>query len=1137
MLNQAQDDQVPFVHLHNHSEYSLLDGACRIKDLVARARELGMPAVAITDHGVLYGVVDFYNEALKQGIKPIIGCEVYVARRSRFDKEARMDDEQHHLILLCKDQVGYKNLIQMVSKSYLEGFYYKPRVDKDLLREYGAGLIALSGCIMGEIPQLILKDKYDQARNTARYYAGLFGPGNFFLELQDHGIPEQKKVVAALYQLSRELNLPLVATNDLHYIHKDQASVQDVLLCIQTAKVVSDEQRMKFFGSEFYMKSGVEMARLFPQHPEALANTLAIAEKCRLDFAFGDFHLPHFKVPPGYTAETHLSELAWQKFTRKYGEQSPALVERLSYELDVINKMGFASYFLIVQDLVNWAKENHIAVGPGRGSAAGSLVSYVIGITNIDPIKYDLLFERFLNPERVSMPDIDIDFCYEKRDRVIDYIVRRYGEDRVAQIITFGTMAARAAIRDVGRALNISYGDVDKIAKMIPAELGVTIERALHISPDLIQAYETDYDTRKLIDIARALEGMPRHASVHAAGVVIGKEPLSHLLPLQKTSDGHVITQFSKETVEEIGLLKMDILGLRTLTVIERAREIIAKIHGVILDLENIPLDDQKVYRLLAEGDTIGVFQLESEGLRRLLTEMKPSRFEDLIAVIALYRPGPLGSGMVEDFIKCKHGQQEIEYMHPLLEDILQETYGVMLYQEQVMKVAGRVADFTMGEADELRRAMGKKKPQEIMKQRNKFLAGAANKGIDEEIAGRMFDIMEHFAGYGFNKSHSAAYALISYQTAYLKTHYPEEFMCAFLSSVIDYQDKISLYLKEVQKLGIHILPPDINQSFENFSVAPDGIRFGLGAIKNVGLKAVQSIVSLRKVEPFTSFFDFCRRVDSGLINKRAMEHLILAGCFDSMGISRKQALSIMDETMELAHNIRLNENSNQLSLFGEAENIIEEPVSPYHDEMDAAEKMRKEKEVLGFYVSENPLQQYHEILPLVTNCNLAETQKIKEEMYIRVAGMVISLIKRRSRRGDNYARFFLEDLSSRMEIFLFSSSYQENIKYLTLDTAVIVEGYLDFKDETPKIIARKIAPIYENLNDLHIRITEDRYDQRHKTRLLEILNRYPGKLEVFIHLPRRRVLALDDSYKVKADIALKEHLGSIYGPENIWFN
>lgn len=1125
-----------FVHLHNHTEYSLLDGACRIKDLAARAAELKMPAIAITDHGVLYGVIDFYREAKKRGIKAIIGCEVYVAPRSRLDKEARIDDNLFHLVLLCRDQVGYKNLTQLVSRSYIEGFYYKPRVDRELLAQYSQGLIALSGCIAGEVPQAILAGDYEKARATALYYQQLFGAGNFYLELQDHGMEEEKLVCQELYRLSYETGIPVVATNDSHYIKKADAANHDVLLCIQTGTVISDEKRMRFPpGSDFYLKTGEEMQELFADHADALDNTIAIAERCNLEFEFGKFHLPYFNLEPGYTAESYLGELVKKKAEDKFPDCGEEISGRLEYELSIINKMGFAAYFLIVQDLTDWARANNIEVGPGRGSAAGSLVSYVLGITNINPLKYGLLFERFLNPERVSMPDIDIDFCFDKRERVIDYIVSKYGNDRVAQIITFGTLAARAAIRDVGRVLDMPYGEVDRIAKMVPSELGVTLERALKISPELLDVYERDYTARKLLDTARALEGMPRHASIHAAGVVIGKESLSNIVPLQKTTDGNIITQFTKETVEDIGLLKMDILGLRTLTVISRAVEIIEKTRGISIDIEQIPFDDPNVYGLLSQGDTIGVFQLESDGLRRILREMEPGRFEDLIAVIALYRPGPLGSGMVEDFINCKHGRQEIEYIHPMLKDILEETYGVVLYQEQVMQIAGKCADFTMGEADVLRRAMGKKKPQEIMALREKFIQGAANNNIDRATSERLFDIMESFAGYGFNKSHSAAYAVISYQTAYLKTYYPIEFMCAMLSSIIDSQEKVVFYLRECQKMGIKILPPDINESFENFTVSRDSIRFGLGAIKNVGQGAVKSIVNVRKQGTFISLFDFCQRVDLGQINKRMLENLIIAGCFDSLQITRKGALSIIGECVEMSLCIKQNKDSRQLSLFGDISDMIEEPRPSPEGEFPAREKLNREKEVLGFYVSANPLDEYEKVLPFISSKAISELNASDEEGYVRLAGIIVNLNRRVSKKGETYARFILEDNSGRVEVLAFPRALKQNTEFIKADTALLVEGFYDTRDEEPKISLQRSRPIPRQLKELHLRISENDGSDLHRD-LIEILRLYPGSIEVFLHLPNRRIILLDEHYFISAQTALKESLTELLGRKNVWF-
>jgi DNA polymerase-3 subunit alpha len=1133
--NINNGDKAEFVHLHCHSEYSLLDGAGRIKDMVKRAADLGMPALAITDHGVLYGVIDFYREARKVGIKPIIGCEVYVASRSRFDREAGRDAEQYHLILLCRNQKGYQNLIEMVSRSYTEGFYYKPRVDHELLAQYSEGLIALSACVAGEIPRAILNDNLDNARANIAFYEETFGKGNFYLEVQDHGMPEEKLVCETLYRLSEEMGVPLVATNDLHYINKEDAAIQDVLLCIQTGRVINDEQRMRFPSSEFYMKSQEEMAALFEGRPDLLENSIKIAQQCQVDFSFGEFHLPYFPIPQGYTPESYLGQLVHQRFALKYPDPSDDIVKRLEYELEMINKMGFAAYFLIVQDLVNWARANQVPVGPGRGSAAGSLVSYVLGITMLDPLKYDLLFERFLNPERVSMPDIDIDFCFEKRDQVIEYIIERYGADRVAQIITFGTMAARAAIRDVGRALDVPYGEVDKIAKMIPAELGVTIDRALEIAPDLGMAYRNDYNTRRIIDIARALEGIPRHASIHAAGVVIGSETLSSLLPLQKTSDGNIITQFTKETVEDIGLLKMDILGLRTLTVIDRAVRIIKETCGQQIDVDHLPLDDKAVYDLLSSGNTIGVFQLESSGMRRLLTELKPNWFEDIIAVNALYRPGPLGSGMIDDFINCKHGKQPIEYLHPMLKDILEETYGVMLYQEQVMRVASKLADFTMGEADELRRAMGKKKPEVLKAQRQKFINGASRHDIDESVAGRIFDLMESFAGYGFNKSHAAAYAMISFQTAYLKAHFPVEYMCAFLTSVIDHQDRVVFYLKECQRMGISILPPDINESFENFTVTGGNIRFGLGAIKNVGLNAVKCIVEARKNGNFKSILDFCQRVDGSVINRRALENLIMAGCFDTLGITRKEALSIAGECAELAAQMKQSD-SQQLSLFSEEEIIVEQPIPPLKGEFTAREKVSREKEVLGFYVSQNPLNEFKALLPLFTTAEIADLQSSQDEAYVRVAGMVENLTRRTSRKGDSYAQFVLEDLSGRMEMILFSSAFKSNIQILDSDSAVIVEGFVDRRDEQPKISVRKVIPLGAKASELHIRMDQVTMDNGRQS-LIKLLQDYPGEIGVYVHLPDRRVMALNRNFFAAPNLELKAKLASIYGRYNVWYS
>lgn len=1125
-----------FVHLHTHSEFSLLDGAARVKGLVQKAVQEGMPALAVTDHGVLYAAIDFYKESKKHGLKPIIGFEAYVARRSRLDRVPRLDDSQYHLVLLAKDDEGYRNLLQLCSRASLEGFYYKPRIDREILERYHSGLIALSGCVAGEIPELILAGKTAEAEAAAAYYGELLGPGNFYLEMQDHGIPEQRVINRELVRIARKLKLPLVATNDIHYLEKGDAFYQDVLLCIQTGKTINDENRMRFASAEFYFKTALEMKELFDEVPEALTNTLRIAEQCSLEFNFNEFYLPVFEIPPGETPESYLRSLVYQRLPQKMPNHNERITERVDYELEVINRMGFAGYFLIVQDLVNWARGRGIAVGPGRGSAAGSLVSYLLSITTIDPLRYGLIFERFLNPERVSMPDIDIDFCFERRDEVIDYIVKRYGHDRVAQIITFGTMAARAAIRDVGRALDYPYGDVDRVAKMIPNELGVTLNRSLEIAPDLIDVYQNDYQVRRLVDTARALEGMPRHASVHAAGVVIGSDELINLLPLQRTADGHVVTQFAKETVEEIGLLKMDILGLRTLTVIQRTLEILEKTRGIRLNLDELALDDNRVYQLLSRGETLGVFQVESEGMRRLLIEMAPNRFEDLIAINALYRPGPLGSGMMEDFINRRRGRQEISYVDPSLEPILAETYGVILYQEQVMQIASELAAFTMGEADGLRRAMGKKKPQEIMSQRDKFVSGAMRHGLTQETASYIFDLMEQFAGYGFNKSHSAAYAMITYQTAYLKTHYPAEYMTAFLSSVIDNQDRVVFYTKECRRMGIEILPPDINESLENFTIAGGRIRFGLGAIKNVGEAAYHSIIEARRDGPFTDLFDFCRRVDLRQVNKRVLENLICAGCFDSLGLTRREAMSVMDDTLEMANGLRASEESNQMTLFAAEEQMPEIPQPHKRGEWPVAELLAREKEVLGFYVSGNPLEEYREVIPFYSTHLVEALAHLPDGTMVRLVGMISGLNRRLSRKGETWASFFLEDLTGKVEVLVFAGAYRQSAAGIKADTAVCITGKLVNQEEELKVIARSVSGLSMEKQELHVHLDSSRGNGE-PDRLISLLSNYKGEIPVFVHLGNNRTIELDKRYWVSISRELKNELERTYGQGNVYLS
>ncbi|WP_418792065.1 DNA polymerase III subunit alpha [Phosphitispora sp. TUW77] len=1054
-----------FVHLHVHTEYSLLDGAARVRGLAAAAAANGMQALAVTDHGAMFGVIEFYKEAHKAGIKPILGCEVYVAPRSMGDREPGKDDANYHLVLLAENETGYRNLLYIVSRAYTHGFYYKPRTDKDTLRKYSQGLIALSGCLGGEIATAIKTSQFSLARGAAKEYEEIFGKGNFFLEMQEHGLEGQRAVNAELVKISSELGIPLVATNDVHYVKKEDAEVQDVLLCIGTGKTLEDTDRMDFGTQEFYFKDTAEMHLLFGEHPEALANTVRIAERCNVTLDFENTYLPEYQIPPGHTVETYLEKLCIQGLAYRYPGAGPEVRERLDYELKVIADMGFSGYFLIVWDFVRFSRENGIPVGPGRGSAAGSLVAYVLEITNVDPLKYDLLFERFLNPERVTMPDIDIDFCYEKREQVIRYVVDRYGEERVAQIITFGTMAARAAIRDVGRAMNMPYADVDRVAKLVPAELGITLDRALENGTELRRIYDIDPGVKKLLDMARAIEGMPRHASTHAAGVVIGKEPLTAYLPLYRTTDGLVATQFPKDTVEEIGLLKMDLLGLKTLTIIGNALNIIKHISGVQIDIDTIPMDNRAVFDMLGKGESIGVFQLESSGMRAILKELKPEVFEDIIALVALYRPGPLGSGMVEDFIRRKHGESLITYLHPSLEPILRETYGVILYQEQVMRIAGDLAGFTMGEADLLRRAMGKKKPEVISGLRSQFVKGAEDKGIAPDIAGQIFDLMEFFAGYGFNKSHSTAYALISYQTAYLKANYPVAFMAALLTGAIDSGDKVALYIEECRKEGIDVLPPDVNESLVSFTVVCDKIRFGLAAVKNVGRSAIENIIAARKQDgPFTSLQDFCERVDHRHVTKRTLESLIKCGAMDSLGAKRAQLVAAADKCMDAAQQSQKDQANGQISLFdlGGSNPILEKTAEPLPNvsEFPAREMLAMEKELLGLYISGHPLKEYEDVLRERVSHNTAQLADLTDETPVVVGGVMAGMRQITTRKGEPMGFLALEDLLGSVEVVVFPKVYRENRFLLKPDAAILVRGRVNFntRDEQVKVIAERIS-------------------------------------------------------------------------------
>lgn len=1120
-----------FVHLHVHTEFSLLDGASRVKKLVQRAKELGMPAVAMTDHGVMYGAVDFYKEAVKHGVRPIIGCEVYVAPRSRFEKAAVEGETAFHLVLLAENAEGYRNLIELVSRGYTEGFYYKPRIDRELLKNYSKGLIALSGCIAGEIPWLLLKGDITGAEALAAEFNEVFGPGNFFLEMQDHGIPEQKQVNPLLAELGRKLDIGLVATNDIHYVSKEDAEFHEVLLCIQTGKTIDDSNRMRFPNNEFYLKSGAEMASLFSAWPEALSNTKLIADRCDVNFDFNTLHLPEFPVPSGLSDDDFLRQLCQERLAKRYGAMTEDITARLEYELGVIQKMGYSSYFLIVWDFVNYAKDQAIPVGPGRGSAAGSLVSYLLGITNIDPLKYGLLFERFLNPERVTMPDIDIDFCYERRGKIIEYVSSRYGADRVAQIITFGTMAAKAAIRDVGRALNMGYGEVDRIAKLVPNELGITLKRALEISRELRDAYVTEPVVKRLLDFAMAVEGLPRHASTHAAGLVIAKHPLTHHVPLQHSSEGFLTTQFDKDRIEEIGLLKMDLLGLRTLTVIGDALEHIKKNRGIEVDIDAIPLDDAITCAKLADGDTAGVFQMESSGMTNLVKDLKPERFDDLIPLVALYRPGPLGSGMVADFIAGRHGKKENTYLHPLLEPILKETFGVILYQEQVMQIASAMAGFTLGQADLLRRAMGKKKHDVLMSQRDIFLKGAGERGIDQAIATEVFELMVHFADYGFNKSHSAAYALVAYQTAWLKAHFPVEFMAALLTSVMGANEKVGFYIEESRRMGIAVLPPDINASGMGFTVDGNSIRFGLAGVKNVGENAIKNMMAVRNEGAFTSITDFCARVDMRTVNKRVTESLIKCGAFDSLGWRRSQLLAVLDQAVDVAAIKQRELASGQLGLFGEDTGDHFEVVIPDMPELPQEQILAMEKEMTGFFVTGHPLDKYRDRLKSFTAIDQVHSGACSDGQIARIGGLVTTSKRLTTRSGDMMSFVTVEDFTGSLEVVVFPRVFDKFNKYLAPDLPVVVTGRLSINEEESKLLAQTVELLESSGSEIRLRITKSQEGPGVMGELRQIFQNHKGNTVVYLHLiDSKRTIKTEPAFWLEptpeAVLALENLLG-----------
>ena len=1112
-----------FCHLHTHTEYSLLDGEASIKKLVARVKELGMDSCAITDHGSMYGVVDFYREAKAQGIHPVIGCEVYMAPRSRFDKVHDIDNKTSHLILLAENQKGYKNLIKLVSAGYIDGFYYKPRIDFEMLKEHSEGIIALSACIAGEVPKALLRGDYDEAKKIALKYAEVLGKDNYFLEIQDHGLSEQKRIIPDMLRLSEETGIGLAATNDIHYLKKEDAKYQDVLMCIQMEKKVDDPDRMKFETEEFYIKSPEEMMSLFEYVPQAIENTEKIAKRCNVDFDFGTRHLPAYAVPDGKDAFEYLHELCQSGLEKRYSPVSDELQKRLDYELGVIKSMGFVDYFLIVWDFIHFAKNNGVMVGPGRGSAAGSIVAYSLGITTVDPIKYGLIFERFLNPERVSMPDIDIDFAPNGRQKIIDYVVEKYGEGQVAQIITFGTMKAKLAIRDVGRALDIPYAEVDKVAKLVPFDLKMTISKALDISTELHALYENDPQIKELLDTSMALEGLPRHASTHAAGVVITSEPIVNYVPLQLNSENFITTQFTKDTVENLGLLKMDFLGLRNLTVIENAVKIIKRTRGIDLNMDEIDYDCKEVYELISSGNTDGVFQLESAGMQSFMQELKPDTLEDVIAGIALYRPGPMEQ--IPRYIKSKKNPKTIKYKHPLLKNILDVTYGCMVYQEQVLEIVRTLAGYSLGKADSMRRVISKKKADQMVIERKNFIYGSDDgdipgcikNGIDEQTAISIFDEINDFANYAFNKSHAAAYAFVTYQTAYLKTFYPVEYMASLISSIDDL-DKINHYIANCKEMGIDRLPPDVNKSEDTFTVENNSIRFGLSAVKNVGRAMILNLVNERKNNgEFKTFSDFIDRMAGRDMNKRALEGLISCGAFDSMGVKRSQLLAVYEKALDGTAKAARDNVAGQMSLFDTIEEQSEMQF-PNIDELDKKTMLKMEKQSTGLYFSGHPMEEYTDKIKKLTKYNISDVltsvHKDEDGNYHAVEGglqdgdmmiicAAIASRKNKTTRSNAQMAFLnVEDVYGSVECIVFPKVLNEFSPLLQEDNLVAIACRLSIReDEAPKILMQSVQLLDEALmakkepKRLYIQL-ETRNDENLKN-VEKYLSPYQGDMEV----------------------------------------
>ena len=1144
-----------FAHLHVHTEYSLLDGSNKIKEYVARVKELGMNSAAITDHGVMFGCIDFYKAAKEAGIKPIMGCEVYVAPGSRFDRETvKGEDRYYHLVLLAENDLGYSNLTKIVSKGYVDGFYYKPRVDLEILEQYHEGVIALSACLAGEVPRYLVRNLYEEGKQAALRYQEIFGKGNFFLELQDHGIPEQRLVNQQLMRMSQETGIELVATNDVHYTYESDAESHDILLCIQTGKKVEDEDRMRYEGGQYYVKSEEEMRQLFPYALQALENTQKIADRCEVNIEFGVTKLPRFDVPEGYTAWEYLNKLCFEGLEERYHPVTPELKERLEYELNTIKTMGYVDYFLIVWDFIKFARDHDIMVGPGRGSAAGSLVSYTLGITKLDPMRYQLLFERFLNPERVTMPDIDVDFCFERRQEVIDYVTRKYGKDRVVQIVTFGTLAARGVIRDVGRVLDMPYAQVDSIAKMIPNELNITIDKALTMNHELKELYESDDQIHYLIDMSRRLEGLPRHTSMHAAGVVISQKPVDEYVPLSRASDGTLVTQYTMTTLEELGLLKMDFLGLRTLTVIQNAVHLAERSSQTKIDMDHIDYNDPKVLEMIGSGKTEGVFQLESGGMKNFMKELKPRSLEDIIAGISLYRPGPMD--FIPQYIRGKNHPETVTYDTPLLKPILEQTYGCIVYQEQVMQIVQALAGYSLGRADLLRRAMSKKKAAVMEKERESFVygnpedgvPGCINNGISEQIANKIYDEMTDFAKYAFNKSHAAAYAVVSYQTAWLKYYYPVEFMAALMTSCIDNPGKVAEYILNSRQMGISILPPDVNQSEGIFTVEGKSIRYGMAAIKGVGKPVMEAVAREREENgPFVSLQDFAERMSGKEINKKTVENFIKSGAFDSFGATRKQLMQVYVQVLDAVAQEKKNSMTGQMSLFDfvdeETKHSYEIPL-PNVGEYGKEEKLALEKEVLGIYISGHPLEEQEECwrknITAVTTDFLPDEEtgmpKVVDGAKVIVGGMITDKKIKYTKNNKTMAFLTLEDLLGTLGIVVFPRDYERNASLMQEDAKVFIQGRVSAEDDkASKLICEKIYPFSDVPRELWIQFADKGAYEREVAELYRILAESDGTDQVVLYIRSPKAMKrLPPSRGVKIGGELLGILNEKYGNQNV---